>query len=290
MRVAVIDDSKEDAQKLLGFIRRFEQEEGITLHTSVFYASFDFLEEYQGEYEVIFLDIDMPGSNGLEVAREIRSKDNSVGIVFVTSLAQYAINGYEVNAIDFMVKPVLYYNFSLKLKKAIQFCEKRGKYHLLINDKNGVRRLPISDIYYIEKEQNDLVFHTRQGELRCRKSMKEMKESLKEQPFEECISGCLVNFDCVSRIGKDVVELEVKTELPLSRRLKKQFSREYIRYMGGRILICCTRLWKVITFSFRFNCLFLFLYFCPADPKEKIFPCGCWHVRSAICSFRGYGK
>lgn len=233
MKVAVVDDSREDAEKLSGYIRRFEQEEGIKLHTSVFYASFDFLEEYQGEYEVIFLDIDMPGSNGLEVAREIRSKDKSVGIVFVTSLAQYAINGYEVNAIDFIVKPVEYYNFSLKLKKAIQYSEKRGKCYLLVNDRDGVRRLPVTDIYYIEKEQNYLIFHTKQGELRCRKNMKEIKEDLKGQPFEECISGCLVNLDCVSRIGKDVVELEVKAELPLSRRLKKQFSREYIRYMGG---------------------------------------------------------
>lgn len=200
---------------------------------SVFYASFDFLDEYHGEYDVIFLDIEMPGSNGLEVAREIRSKDEGAGIVFITSMAQYAIRGYEVNAIDFMVKPVEYYDFSVKLEKAIHFCRRRNRHYILVNDKEGIKRFFAKDILYIEKERDFLIIHTRQGISRCRGSIKTIKEKLEELPFAECISGCLVNLEYVSGIRKDSILLEVKTELPLSRRLKKQFSREYVEFMGG---------------------------------------------------------
>lgn len=132
MKIAVVDDSKDDAELLCRYIKKFCEDKEVLLHTSVFYASFDFLEEYHGEYDVIFLDIEMPGSDGLEVAREIRSKDEAVGIVFVTGMAQYAIQGYEVNAIDFMVKPVKYYNFKVKLEKAINFCKKHSGHYILV--------------------------------------------------------------------------------------------------------------------------------------------------------------
>ena len=223
MKIAVVDDSKEDADLLYKYISRFGSENDIAIHISVFYASFDFLEEYRGEYDVIFLDIEMPGSNGLEVAREIRARDKGAGIVFITSMAQYAVHGYEVDAIDFMVKPIEYYNFSVKLEKALDFCRRRSMHYILVYDREGIKRFLIEDIFYIEKEMDFLIFYTKQGEFRYRGSIKTIKERLGEMHFAECISGCLVNLDYVSQIGKDTVMLDMKTELPLSRRLKKSF-------------------------------------------------------------------
>lgn len=235
MNIAVVDDSKEDADRLCEYIEKYSTENHIPIHTSVFYASFDFLEKYHGEYDVIFLDIEMPGSSGLEAAHEIRSRDEGAGIIFVTGMAQYAVRGYEVNAIDFMVKPVGYYNFSMKLKKAISFSKKHSRHYILVSDKEGIHRIPAKDILYIEKIHEYQVFHTKNGELKNRGSVKTTKEKLGELPFAECISGCLVNLDYVSYIGKDSIMLETELELPLSRRLKKQFTREYVKYMGGEI-------------------------------------------------------
>jgi DNA-binding LytR/AlgR family response regulator len=147
-------------------------------------------------------------------------------------MAQYAIEGYEVNAIDFMVKPVGYYNFSLKLEKAFRFYQSRKAPDILISSKDGIRRINVSDILYIEKNRDNVIFHTREEVFEERGSIKAMKEKLAGLPFEECTSGCLVNLNCVKRVGKDSISLTGSVELPLSRRLKRQFTQEYINFVG----------------------------------------------------------
>lgn len=233
MRIAVVDDSIEDAQRIAGYLEQFQAEHHLNFQIKVFYASFDFLEEYHGNYDVIFLDIEMPGSDGLEAAREIRKRDRTVGIIFITSLAQYAIDGYEVQAIDFMVKPVGYYNFSVKLEKAFRFIESRREQDILITNKEGIVRIMVSEILYIEKDRDYLVIHTKDGCFRTRGSIKEIKDKIGMLPFSECTSGCLIHLDYVKRVGKENVVLTSGQELPLSRRQKKQFTQDYINFVGG---------------------------------------------------------
>ncbi|MGM9592999.1 MAG: LytR/AlgR family response regulator transcription factor [Candidatus Onthomonas sp.] len=232
MRVAVLDDNPSDAQRLVDYLEQYQREHGLTFQTDTFLASLDFLEEYRGGYDVIFLDIEMPGSDGLEVAHEIRSKDESVGILFITNMAQYAIRGYEVDAVDFMVKPVGYHNFAQKLQKAIRFAKKRDQRFLLLSSKDGLCRIGASEILYIEKDKNYLVYHTRRGSFRELGSIQGAREKLERLPFSECTSGCLVNLSYVDRVGKESVLVNTE-ELPLSRRMKKRFIQDYIDFVGG---------------------------------------------------------
>lgn len=234
MKVAVLDDTIEDAQRLWDYINQFQEQQNCPIQTDVYHSSLDFLEEYHSQYDVIFLDIEMPGEDGLKVAHEIREKDTSVGIIFVTNIAQYAIHGYEVNAIDFIVKPVGYFLFAEKLEKAIRFAQRRKKHDLVVNDEDGIYRIPIEEVFYIKKERNDLIYYTSQGELRERGTIRIMKEKLAGLAFEECNSGCLVNLSQVRRIGKENITVGTFS-LPLSRRMKKQFTQSYIDYLGGGI-------------------------------------------------------
>lgn len=197
-----------------------------------FYSSIDFLEEYDGTYDIVFLDIEMPGSDGLTTAREIRGRDDAVAIIFITNMAQYAIHGYEVNAIDFMIKPVGYFNFAQKLGKAMRFLHRRSQRTVLLSGEDGVIRLATSDIRYVEKDRDNLIYHMRQGTFRKRGTMKAEKEQLRGLPFEECTVGCLVNLEAVQRIGKEHVYLK-EEQLPLSRRMKKDFTQSYIDFAGG---------------------------------------------------------
>ena len=232
MRIAVLDDTREDIDILTGYLKKFEEEKNLPMEIETYTSSFDFLEEYKSQYHAVFLDIEMPGSDGMEVAHEIRSKDEAVGIIFVTNMAQYAVRGYEVNAIDFMVKPFGYYIFTEKLERALRFFRKREQKMLLLTNEAGINRIPASSVIYIEKAKDDLLFHTTEKIFRERGSMKLCREQLRELPFSECTAGCLVNLSYVTRVGKDSITLGGET-LPLSRRMKKQFTAEYINYVNG---------------------------------------------------------
>lgn len=232
MNVAVVDDMPRDAQLLTGYLRQFQAEYGTSMQIQMFYSSIEFLETYDSQYDIVFLDIEMPGSDGLATAREIRGKDDAVAIIFITNMAQYAIHGYEVNAVDFMVKPVGYFNFSQKLEKAMRFLQKHTPRTVLLSGEGGVIRLPAADVWYVEKDHDHLIYHTKQGIFRKRGTMKAEKETLHGLPFEECTAGCLVNLNMVQRIGKEHVYLP-EIQLPLSRRLKKAFTQSYIDFVGG---------------------------------------------------------
>lgn len=232
VRVGLVDDDREHTQMLRTYLARYGQEADVQFQVEAFWDGLSFVEDYDGSLDIVFLDIEMPHMDGMTAARIIRERDASLAIVFITNMAQYAVNGYEVDAVDFMVKPVGYFNFARKLERALRFLHKRAQRTILLADEDGVVRLSASDVWYVEKDRDYLVYHTDQGEFRKRGTMKAEREVFQGLPFEECTSGCLVNLERVQRIGREHVCLKGK-QLPLSRRMKKDFTRSYIDYIGG---------------------------------------------------------
>ena len=232
MKIAIIDDSVTDANVLKDYLHQYSEKSGKEFNIDYYEASIDFLEEFHNQYDVLFLDIEMPGSDGLTVAREIRKKDSSVAIVFVTNMAQFAIEGYKVNAVDFMVKPVGYFVFTDTLEKAINSVSLRPDTSILINDPEGLYKISSNEILYIEKSQDKVIFHTMSRDYIERNTIKSIKEKLGNKAFGECSSGILVNYEKVRCIMKEEVDVGI-AKLPLSRRQKKQFTEDYIKYVGG---------------------------------------------------------
>ena len=100
MRIAIVDDEKLERERLQQYVQQFSEESGVEMETVTFASGDTFLEAYQKVYDIIIFDIDMPGTNGIDTARKLRQTDTDVTIIFVTNIAQYAINGYEVDAVD----------------------------------------------------------------------------------------------------------------------------------------------------------------------------------------------
>ena len=93
MKVAIVDDELEMRQIMTDYVKRFGEEAGIELEAVSFESGGQFLECYKMVYDIIIFDIDMPGINGIDTARKLRETDTNVTIIFVTNIAQYAING-----------------------------------------------------------------------------------------------------------------------------------------------------------------------------------------------------
>lgn len=119
--VAIVEDDARAAQRLENHLNRFAAETEEQLHIEIFPDALQFLDGYAPVWQLVFMDIEMPNIDGLDAAKRLRAIDEGVQIVFVTNMAQYAIQGYEVRAMDFIVKPVEYGSFFMKMKRAIRY-------------------------------------------------------------------------------------------------------------------------------------------------------------------------
>ena len=109
--IAIVEDEAEFSMQLQTFLEQYQKEETIRFKISVFHSGEELLKEYQPVYDVILLDIEMPGINGMDAAAKLRESDQEVVLMFITNIASYAIRGYEVGALDFVMKPLTYYAF-----------------------------------------------------------------------------------------------------------------------------------------------------------------------------------
>ena len=166
--IAVVDDDAHFCAQMQTYLEQAAQSLALTISVECFTSPLDFVSDYSAKHDILFLDIEMPDVDGLSVARRIRQMDNSLCIIFVTSMAQYAIQGYEVSALDFVVKPVAYTTVANKLQKAALYCESRRDTDVMLSRGSVAVRVRCSEIFYIEKEQNYLVYHTQGEEFRQR--------------------------------------------------------------------------------------------------------------------------
>ncbi len=230
-RIAIVEDDQGYRDTLFTYIKQYEQERDTAFEATPFEKADDFLAVYNGDYDIILMDIEMPGTNGMDAAEQIRKKDAQVVIMFITNMAHYAIKGYEVGALDFVLKPIQYLNFANKMDRAMQLVENRGSKPVMIQTGTGVKKIDSRDIFYVEIQNHVLRYHTKQGNFEVRGSLKNVEEELPKGLFAKCSNWCLVGLTHVAEIKDDTVIVEGE-ELQISRRSKKNFMTALIRSVG----------------------------------------------------------
>lgn len=232
IRVAIVEDDESCAALLREYLKRYASDNAVQVSSEWFPSGLSIISDYKPDFDIILLDIQMPGINGMEVAHIIRETDCESIIIFVTNMAQYAIQGYEVDALDYILKPIKYASFALKFRRACSRIPKDGAQSIKISCKDGMRLVPIKEIYYIDVRSHILQIHTEQGTYTMTGSLKAMEELLKDAHFSLCNKSELVNLEQISLVKKGSV-IVGGTELYTSRRRKEEFMQEVTSYFGG---------------------------------------------------------
>lgn len=162
---------------------KYQQEKNCHFQITHFSDGDEIALGYKGGYDLILMDIEMTFMDGMSAAEEIRRADPEVLIIFITNSPQYAIKGYAVQALDYILKPLSYYAFCQRMNHVRELLGRRQKHFLTVPCAGGVQKLDASDIYYVEICDHDLLFHTKQGEVHSTGSMRDVEQKLPPENF-----------------------------------------------------------------------------------------------------------
>ena len=234
IHIAIVEDDPAVREQLVGYVHRYERQFGKMFELTTFADGDEIVSDYRAVYDIILLDIQMRRMDGMAAAEAIRKVDSEVILIFITNMAQFAIRGYAVDALDYVLKPVPYFAFSQQLQKAVDRLRKRQKTFLPVPVDGGLRRVDVATIYYLESQGHSVHLYTEDGELVTAGSLKAYEEKLANKPFVRCNSGYLVNLEQVVGVQQNTVQVGPYA-LQISRPRKKAFLEALTDYIGGSL-------------------------------------------------------
>lgn len=239
IKVGLCDDIMEYNKKIADYIKQYGKENHVEVKTTSYISGTQLLLNYQKrKFDIIFLDVSMPGMNGFETAEEIRGIDQEVSIVFCT--AYYTISnagkGFEVEAEDFLAKPLLYKKIQKVLDKVYKKKLLKAEEKLFLKCQDGLITIQLSDIIYIETKNKILLLHTTDGEIETSQKIGELEKRLSNKLFYRCHNSYIVNFDYVEGLQRESILVKDEghqiTTIPISKYRKEEFLRALAGYMG----------------------------------------------------------
>jgi len=231
IRIAIVEDEEKEIVLLREGLKRFFSELNKEYSLNVFRNGMDFLDCYQADYDIVLLDIEMPLLDGFRTAQKLRESDPVVNIIFVTNMSNYAVKGYEVDALGFIVKPVTYFALRMNMNKAVERLSCNHSVNIVLTSRNGVNVISSDSLIYVEVMRHKIIYHTETEEISARGSMKEVEEHLQGLEFERCNNCFLVNLKYVKSVENDSVILP-GASLSISRNKKKCFVEALMQYIS----------------------------------------------------------
>lgn len=231
IHIAVVEDEQAYVEQLTEYIARFQEEFSQEMKVTVFSDGDEIAEDYRADYDIILMDIQMRFMDGMTAAEKIRELDRDVVIMFITNMTSYAVKGYEVDALDYIVKPVEYFSFSRKLLRAMERVRKREESYLMIPVESGIQKLAVGEIYYVESFGHQLIYVTKKGRFASRGVMKQAEEQLAPKGFFRSGKSYLVNMKYVEGISEGCCLIHGE-KLQISRQKRKEFMEVLLNYMS----------------------------------------------------------
>ena len=254
LKIMLAEDLPSEREILSRYIHKYAEDKGIQVRLDVFRDGQYLLEEYASERaDMILLDIDMQYLDGISTAREIRKTDEHVQIVFITRMVQHALEGYEVSAADFIVKPVTYELFAGKmdrlLRRAALENEERSD-RILVKTQHGQQFLAARDILYAETSGRHVRLHVSGpvsdagsgAALETAVPLYQLEKELKPYHFYRCHSAYLINLHYVTGYSQtdvfmsrtNIKDDQALLQIPLSKHRRKDFIDALMQYHINR--------------------------------------------------------
>lgn len=238
IKVAFCDDDLSVLNQLNTLIDKYRVER----NQDIVYADFNSPLELMAQIEkglcldVLFLDVVMPGENGIEVAREIRRYDTNMKIIFLTSSAEFAVESYAVGAYFYQLKPIWEESFFRLMDQVISECEKAQQYSLILRCKSGITRIDLNKLEYCEVIGRTLLFHMENGMVLERNgSLDELLGYLKQYTnFIRPHRSFVINMEYIQNISYKAVVMECLSEIPIPRGKYTELKDMYLEYVFGK--------------------------------------------------------
>ena len=231
VRIAIVDDQQESLNLLRNHINSYADHHNIPMIIDEFNDGIHIINDYRCIYDIIYLDIQMKTLNGLETARAIREHDPKVIIVFVTNYVQWAIEGYSVNATDFLLKPVTTFSFEEHFKRVLKIVTKQEDKSISIKTNDGIIRMPLNTLLFVESDGHYLNFYTHSSSFTTLDTMKNIEVELEDFDFYRCNNGYIVNMKYIDSIEDSTIFIKGH-KLQISRPRRKAFLDAFTKYIG----------------------------------------------------------
>ena len=231
MKIAVVDDEAHFQQEIYHMLENHYQSLDVVIDCfSEGKTLLERMEKSNITYDIAILDIEMPAMNGMELAQKIQGQQVHTEIIFLTSYMEYALQGYEVQALRYLLKPVQ----EEKLIEALECVEKRRQkeQYLFLKDGRGEERVPLREILYMEAINQDIMIYMKHQVKKVRYNLKEYEKELEKFGFVRIHRSYLANLLHTKRLEKAELVMDNDSVLPVSR-TRYQFVRkrlwEYVK-------------------------------------------------------------
>lgn len=235
LHIAICDDETDFVTHLTTLIQQYAAETGEEIKTTAYYDGMELVERYDTSIDLIFLDIQMRLLDGLHTAQRIRELDENVGIIFLTTLTQYGLEGYQYQAADYIIKPIKYVRLKAELNQWLKKHRHNDSPSIVVVNDSGKYKITLKSLRYAETFNRKLLLHTEQENIISYKSMKEMEQELSQAGFVRCHTSYLVNLFYVKGVQKLEITLITGEQIPISQPKRKAFMEQLTRYWGERL-------------------------------------------------------
>ncbi len=232
IRIAVVDDSKQDMLTLVNYIEIYAEKHGVDLDVTKFDSGTRFIAEYTPIYDLIFLDIIMPNVNGMKIAEDIRKQDKTTKLIFVSNMAKFAVKGYEVDALSYLLKPINYTDVESKLNKAIALIQDAERETVIRLVGGSVLKTPVKAIYYVEVAGHKISYHFKEEVAVMNGTLSKIEEDLYRDGFLRCNNCYLVNPRYIKAIDGYDITMTNGDLVRISHPRKKKFMEELAVWLG----------------------------------------------------------